>query len=55
MPDITIKGYYGPHTVQSSIRGNLIIVQLLANEDEVDLLEYKNRKAEIQPIVDVQT
>ena len=45
-----------PHPVQLSIRGNLKIVQLPANGDKVELLEYlNNRKAEIQSIVDVQT
>ena len=52
MPDFTSKGYNGPHPLQSSIRGNLKIVQLPINGDEVDLLEYlNNRKA----IVDVKT
>ena len=56
MPDFTTKGYNGPHPVQSSIRGNLKIVQIPANGDEVHLLDYlNNRKAEIHSIVDVQT
>ena len=56
MPDFTTKGYNEPHPVLSSIGGNLKIVQIPANGDEVDLLNYlNNKKAEIQSIVDVQT